>query len=264
MADCGSPRMSPSPPTPAGPTEPRSTFPTTQWSLVVHAGSGSESQARSALETLCRQYWYPLYAFVRRQGRAHHEAEDCTQEFLARLMAGDGVARARPERGRFRTFLLTALNNFLTNEWHRAQAEKRGGGVAPLALELQGAEDRFSCEPADPGLTPEQAFDRNWALGMLDRAMSRLQAEYEASGRGEIFAGLGPFLWGNPTDEPSAKAAERLGINNQAFTMALHRLRRRFGEGLREEVAATVAEGTDVDAELHYLIATVGKTKSAT
>jgi RNA polymerase sigma-70 factor (ECF subfamily) len=122
VADCRPPRMSHSLPTPAGPPAPRSTFPTTQWSLVVHAGSGSESQARSALETLCRQYWYPLYSFVRRQGRPHHEAEDCTQEFLARLLVGDGVARARPERGRFRTFLLTALRNFLTNECRQTRA----------------------------------------------------------------------------------------------------------------------------------------------
>ena len=123
--------MSPTPPAPAGPPVPRSTFPTTQWSLVVHAGAGSESQARSALETLCRQYWYPLYSFMRRQGRPHHEAEDCTQEFLARLLAGDGVARARPERGRFRTFLLTALRNFLTDEWRRAQAEELTGRSRP-------------------------------------------------------------------------------------------------------------------------------------
>ena len=263
VTDCVPPPMSPTPPTPAGPPAPRSTFPTTQWSLVVHAGAGSESQARAALETLCRQYWYPLYAFVRRQGRPHHEAEDCTQEFLARLLAGDGVARARPERGRFRTFLLTALRNFLTDEWRRAQAEKRGGGTAPLALELQGAEERFSYEPEDPGLTPEQAFDRNWALGMLDRAMISLQAEYEASGRGELFVALGPLMWGNSTDAPPAKAAERLAMNNHAFTMALHRLRRRFRESLRDEVAATVAEGADVDAELHYLIAAVGNTMSA-
>ena len=243
--------------TPTGPGAPRGTFPTTHWSVVVNAGSGSDSQARSALQTLCQQYWYPLYSFVRRQGRPHHEAEDCTQEFLARMLASDGIARARPERGRFRTFLLTALRNFLTNEWHRAQAAKRGGGMATLPFELQNAEDRFSCEPADPRLTPEQAFDRNWAIGMLDRAMGRLQAEYEASGRSELVATLGPFLWGNPTDEPSTKAANRLGMNGHAFTMALHRLRRRFGENLREEVAATVAEGADVDVELHHLIAAV-------
>ena len=254
--------MNPHPPIPAGPVAPRSTFPTTHWSIVVNAGSGSDTQARASLETLCRQYWYPLYSFVRREGHPHHEAEDCTQEFLARLLADDGVARARPERGRFRTFLLAALRNFLTDEWRRTQAEKRGGGVAPLSLDLQDAEDRFSGEPVDPHLTPEQSFDRNWALGMLDRAMIRLRADYEGDGRGELFAALGPLMWGNAADETSAQAAERLAMNGHALTMALHRLRRRFRDRLREEVADTVAEGADVDAELHHLIAAVGNNLS--
>ena len=126
-------------------------FPTTQWSMVLHAGAGGDTQANSALESLCRQYWYPLYSFIRRQGHAHHEAEDCTQEFLARLLSTQGVARARPERGRFRTFLLTALRNFLTDEWRRAQASKRGGQV-PLSLEFDTAEQRYAREPADPAL----------------------------------------------------------------------------------------------------------------
>jgi RNA polymerase sigma-70 factor (ECF subfamily) len=240
-----------------------SNFPTTHWSIVLHAGSASETQARSSLETLCRQYWYPLYTFVRRQGRTHHEAEDCTQEFLARLLTGDGIARARPERGRFRTFLLTALRNFLTNEWHRAQTEKRGGGIAPLTLELTDAAERFSREPADPNLTPAQAFDRNWALGMVDRAMNRLQADYETSRRGDLFAALGPLVWASSTAEPPDKTAEQLGMNGHALTMALHRLRRRFGEYLREEVAATVAEQADVEAELRELISTIGNRVSA-
>jgi DNA-directed RNA polymerase specialized sigma24 family protein len=256
--------MNSPPPSSAGPVAPRSTFPTTHWSIVLNAGSASESEARTALETLCRQYWYPLYSFVRRQGHPHHEAEDCTQEFLSRLLASGGVTHARPERGRFRSFLFASLRHFLTNEWHRAQAAKRGGGAEHLPFELQDAEDRFACEPADPNLTPEQAFDRNWALGMLDGAMSRLRAEYEASGRGDIVAALGPFLWGNPADQPPIPAAERLGMNRHAFTMALHRLRRRFGERLREEVAATLADGTDVDAELHHLIAAVSDPPSAT
>src|SRR6185503_5342553 len=157
-------------------------FPTTHWSVVLHAGAGSDSQVHAALESLCRQYWYPLYAFVRRQGRAHHEAEDCTQEFLARLLASDGIARARPERGRFRTFLLTALRNFLTNEWQRTQAAKRGGGAAMVSLDWQDAERRFAHEPADPGLTPEQSFDRNWALGLIETALAGLRAEYEKRG----------------------------------------------------------------------------------
>ena len=141
----------------------RGRFPTTHWSLVLEAGAGDDTAARAALETLCRQYWYPIYAFVRRQGRTHHEAEDCTQEFLARLLAADGVARARPERGRFRAFLLSSLRHFLANEWRKTQAAKRGGGVVIESLDWQDAEQRFAHEPADPGLTPEQAFDRSWA-----------------------------------------------------------------------------------------------------
>ena len=238
--------------------QPPSAFPTTQWSVVLHAGEGSETQVRSALEALCRRYWYPLYTFIRRQGRPHHEAEDCTQEFLARLLANEGMARARPERGRFRTFLLTSLRNFLVNQWQREQAAKRGGGQAALPLELASAEERFAREPADPGLTPEQAFDRNWARGMIDRAIAGLRKEYEKSGRGILFAALGPLVWSKVTPESHVQLAEQLGMNAHAFSVALHRLRRRLGERLRADVAETVAEGADVDAELRHLIAALG------
>ncbi len=231
--------------------------------MVLRAGEGSESQVRSALESLCRQYWYPLYTFVRRQGRAHHEAEDCTQEFLARLLASDGVERARPERGRFRTFLLTSLRNFLVNEWQRGQAAKRGGGQAPLPLEFDTAAERFAREPADPGLTPEQAFDRNWALGMIERAVAALRTEYGKSGRGALFAALGPLVWSDTSQETHAELAEQLGMNAHAFTVALQRLRRRLGERLRIDVAQTVADEAEVDAELRYLIAALGGSASA-
>jgi RNA polymerase sigma factor (sigma-70 family) len=250
--------VSPDPPGRA-PLRGASSFPTTHWSIVVNAGAGSESQARSALETLCRQYWYPLYLFIRRQGRPHHEAEDCTQEFLARLLATDGMARARPERGRFRTFLLTALRNFLADEWRRAQASKRGGGRTILSLDLESAEHRFTDEPVDSGLTPEQAFDQSWALQLHDRAIRAVREEYEKSGRGAQFAALVPLVWGNPTDESLAEPAARLGMTAQAFTVALHRLRRRLGERLRAMVAETVADNRELDAELRYLIAAVGR-----
>jgi RNA polymerase sigma factor (sigma-70 family) len=233
-------------------------FPTTHWSVVVNAGAGSESQVRAALETLCGQYWYPLYSFVRRQGRAHHEAEDCTQEFLARLLATDGVARARPERGRFRTFLLTALRNFLTNEWHRAQAEKRGGGRALLSFDAQDADERFAREPADTALTPEQAFDRNWALGLTEGTLAALRAEYQKRGQAALFAALSPLVWSNGPSEPQAELANRLGLNTHALTVALQRLRHRFGDRLRAAVAETVADGADIDVELRHLIAAVG------
>jgi RNA polymerase sigma factor (sigma-70 family) len=234
-----------------------SAFPTTQWSLVLHAGRASETQGRAALESLCTRYWYPLYAFVRRQGRPHHEAEDCTQEFLGRLLANAGLVQARPERGRFRTFLLTGLRNFLINEWQRAQAEKRGGGRPVLSLDLERAEERFTHEPVAAGLSPEQAYDRSWAFGLIDTALAELREEYTQSGRSAQFAALAPLVWGNPTEESLAEPAARLGMNAHAFTMALHRLRRRLGERLRAVVVETVADAKDVDGELRHLIAAV-------
>lgn len=226
--------------------------------MVLHAGKGSESQANSALEFLCRRYWYPLYTFVRRRGRTHHEAEDCTQEFLARLLSSEGVAKASPERGRFRSFLLKSLQNFLANEWQRARAEKRGGGQVPLPLEFHTAGERFEREPVDPGLTPEQAFDRNYAIDMIGRSVDALRAEYEKSGRGPLFAALRPIVWGNTSTETIAQQAGRLRMNAHAFTSALQRLRRRLGERLRAEVVQTVADESDVDSELRHLIAASG------
>jgi len=226
--------------------------------MVLRAGAPSESQARAALESLCCQYWYPLYTFVRRQGRTHHDAEDCVQSFLAHLLASEAVARARPELGRFRTFLLTALRNFLTNEWHRAKAAKRGGGQAPLPLEFDAAQERFAREPADPALTPEQAFDRNWALGMIGHAFAELRIEYEKSGRGALFATLGPLAWDDSGAGSHAELAQSLGMNAHAFTVALQRLRRRLGERLRIDVSQTVVDEAEVDAELRHLIAVLG------
>lgn len=236
----------------------RGSFPTTHWSVVINAGADSTAQAHGALELLCRQYWYPLYSYVRRRGRAHHEAQDCTQEFLARLLASGGLGGARPERGRFRTFLLTALGNFLTNEWHRAQTARRGGGVTHVPLDLPpAAAERFAGEPADPGLTPEQAFDRAWALSVLDGVVTALGAEYEKSGRGPLFAALRPLLWGDDGADTHAVLAGRLGMNPHAFTVALQRLRRRLADRLRAEVANTVAAPEEIDDELHRLIAAV-------
>jgi RNA polymerase sigma-70 factor (ECF subfamily) len=236
----------------------QASFPTTHWSIVVRAHDGSESQARSALETLCRNYWFPLYSYARRQGRSHHEAEDCTQEFLARLLANDGVAQARPDRGRFRTFLLTALRNFLINDWQRTQAAKRGGGREPLSLDFDDAEQTYRQQPADPGLTPEKAFDYTWAQGLIEAAMADIRADYEKSGRGALFGALAPFVWGDATGEALAAPAARLGMNAHAFTMALQRVRQRVGQRLRARVAETVATEVDVDEELRHLIAAVG------
>lgn len=233
-------------------------FPTTRWSLVLHAGAGSESQIRAALELLCRQYWFPLYAYIRREGRSHHEAQDCTQAFFMHLLASAGVARARPERGRFRSYLLTALRHFLIKKWHRASAAKRGGGQPLLPLQFDGAEIRLGGEPIDPGLTPEQVYDRLWAREMIDRAIAGLRTDYDHSGRSAVFAALAPLMLELVSDETVARKAEQLGQGLHATTMALHRMRRRLGERLRAEVTETVADPNDVDVELQHLIATVG------
>lgn len=236
-----------------------SAFPTTQWSMVLDARMDSGTQARAALETLCRLYWYPLYAFVRRHGRTKEEAEDCTQEFLYRLLASSGISRARSDRGRFRTFLLSALTNFLRNEWHKSQAEKRGGGCEVLPLSYETAERRFEKEPVDPSLNPEQAFDRTWARCMIEQAIGVLRTEYERTGRGWQFSALLPFVWGAPRAGVRSEQAKRAGMDADAFAVALHRLRSRLGERLRAAVAETVADEGEVDAELRDLIAAVGR-----
>lgn len=236
----------------------RGAFPPTQWSMILDAGEGSESVARAALEAMCRQYWYPLYSFVRGQGRTHHEAEDCTQEFLARLLASDGVARARPERGRFRSFLLMSLRNCMANEWQRGQAAKRGAGQSPLSLDFEAAGERFAHEAVDPGLSPEKAFDHNYAAEMIGRAIDALRADYEATDRDKLFAALRPHMWGNASPGSFALQAEGLGMKTHAFTVALQRLRRRLGERLRAEVRRTVASEAEVDAELRYMMDAMG------
>jgi RNA polymerase sigma factor (sigma-70 family) len=231
-----------------------SSFPATQWSVVLRAGINSDAQANAALESLCRRYWYPLYAFVRRQGRDHHEAEDCTQEFLAQLLAAEGLQRARPERGRFRTFLLTALRNFIISEWRRSQAAKRGGGLASIPIGASNPDEKFCQEPVDPGLTPEQAFDRSWALGMIDQAVQQLRSEYETSGRAKVFDAMAPLIWGNDSSDLLARQSAVTGLTVNSFTVALHRARRRLGEGLRAMVAETVADPAEIDVELRHLV----------
>lgn len=235
-------------------------FPETQWSMVLRSDSEGDTHARAALESLCMRYWFPLYGFVRRQGRSHHEAEDCTQEFIAQLLSSGGISRARPERGRFRTFLISGLRNFLTSEWRRSSAAKRGGGAIAVPIGPADCEERFFLEPQDPGLTPEQAFDRAWALGMIDRAVGELRDEYARTGRGDLFGVLAPQIWGNTAGMPGSVAlqAGRVGMSAQAYTVALHRARRRLGDRLRALVCETVAAPAEVDAELRHLVAAIG------
>src|SRR4051812_17193437 len=186
-------------------------FATTRWAIVLHAGR-SGSSARDALARLCRTYWFPLYAHVRRRGFSAHDAEDLTQEFFARLLARQSIAQADPARGRFRAFILTALNHFLADEWDRARAEKRGGTRELLSLDMADAEDRFA-HVADPAASPDQMFDREWALAVLRTVLAELENEYSAAGKAEVFAVLKPTLTGARDSQPYAELAAQLGRN---------------------------------------------------
>jgi RNA polymerase sigma factor (sigma-70 family) len=239
---------------------PRSAFPTTHWSVVRIAAGQETQEAAAAMEALCRQYWFPIYGFIRRQGRAHHEAEDLTQDFIARLLDRDLIGRAQPERGRFRTFLLTALRHFLTNEWYRSQTARAGGdrrGAVAAMLDFREANERFAREAMDAELTPEEAFDRAWALNVIERALASLREEYAASGRGALFEAVAPFVWGGGKPEPLAVAAQRFGMTEGALKVAVHRLRKRLREHVEELVAQTVEDTADAAAEVQHLVAAV-------
>jgi len=227
-------------------------FATTRWSVVLAAGDGETAGSREALARLCEIYWYPLYAFARRWGHTADEAQDLTQEFFARLLEKHYLGDVKPERGRFRSFLLASLKHFLLNERDRVLARKRGGGQVPIPLEFETAEGRYRLEPRDPS-TPETIFERRWALTLLDRVLSRLRCEYEESGRGPLFKALQGLLTGQVETPRYADLGALLGMTEGAVKVAAHRLRRRFGELLRQEIADTVADPAEVDDEIRYL-----------
>lgn len=227
-------------------------FATTRWSRVLAAGGGDEPISREALAELCQTYWYPLYAFVRRKGHSAQDAEDLTQEFFLRLMERDWIARADQTKGRFRTFLLTMLTRFLANEWDKACCQKRGGHLRQLSLTVEGAEERFSREPIDPG-TPEQAFDRQWALTVLDRVLARLREDYVQRDQAALFETLKTSLIGDREAQPYKQLAEDLGMSEGSVKTAVHRLRQRYRERLLGEIAQTVASPEEADSELRHL-----------
>jgi RNA polymerase sigma-70 factor (ECF subfamily) len=231
-------------------------FATTSWTLVANAGRRGTAESRAALEELCRAYWFPLYAFLRRQGRSAEESQDLTQAFFARLLEKNALASADRERGRFRSFLLKSLQNFATNEWHKEQAARRGGGIRTLSLDFAAGESRCRLEAVDP-LTPERHFERQWATTLLARVLERLESDCRAAGRGEQFAALKGFLAGSATRTLS-EVGEELGLSEDAAKQAVHRLRRKYRDLLRDEVARTVHSPDDVDDELRHLLECLG------
>ena len=231
-------------------------FRTTQWSVVLKAG-GASDEARPALETLCRSYWYPLYAFVRRRGHGEHEAQDLTQQFFARLLAGDSLQTVSPEKGRFRTFLLAAMKHFLANEWRDAHRLKRGGGMELLSWDELDPERRYALEPTDIA-SAESLFDRRWAQAVVSSALARLEVEMRREGTADRYAALKFFLQGDGGQDSYASAATRLNLSEAATRSAMFRMRRRYGELIREEIAQTVATPTDVETEIQHLIALLG------
>ncbi len=230
------------------------TFVTTHWSVVLTAQRSDTTRAQAALAKLCQAYWYPLYSYVRRRGYGPHDAQDLTQEFFARLLEQNWLAQADRERGRFRTFLLAALSHFLANEWDKARAQKRGGAIQFVPLQLDDAETRYGQEPADP-VTPEQCFERRWALALLDEVLNRLRQEQAATGATALFDKLKPCLAGTSQAQPYAALAADLDMTEGAVKAAVHRLRHRYRQLLRDEIANTVASSEEVDAEMHHLFA---------
>jgi RNA polymerase sigma-70 factor (ECF subfamily) len=232
--------------------EPPRWFTTTHWSVVLTAMEKQSPEAAAALEKLCRTYWYPLYAYVRRKGYDEHEAQDLTQEFFARLLARNYLSVADRNKGKFRSFLLGSLEHFLAREWTKAHAQKRGGGQPLFSLDEVDAENRYRLEPAHE-LTAEKIFDRRWATTLLEQAMARLRADYEADNKGKVFARLEVFLTGNAPETSYVEIAASLNMSEGALKVAVHRLRQRYGELVRAEIAQTVATPEGIDEELRYL-----------
>jgi RNA polymerase sigma-70 factor (ECF subfamily) len=231
-------------------------FATTRWSMVLSAAASDTEAAGGALAALCESYWYPLYAFVRRAGHSAHDAQDLTQEFFTRLIAKSWLHDVQPERGRFRSFLLVAMKHFLANEWDRARRLKRGGGQMPVSVDAGLAEERYAREPADSA-TPEQIFERRWAYTLLAKVLARLRQEFAAIRKDQVFAELEPALTGAKLDY--AEIATRLHLNEGAVRVAVHRLRVRYRDLVRAEIAETVATGAEVDAELKHLFAALAQ-----
>jgi RNA polymerase sigma-70 factor (ECF subfamily) len=235
-------------------TEGGRAFVTTHWSVVLEAGQGDSPKASDAIAQLCRQYWYPLYAYVRRKGYGADDASDLIQEYFARLLARNYLSAADRNKGKFRSFLLGSLEHFLARQWTKAHAQKRGGGQTLLSLDEAEAENRYSLEPTDDW-TADKIFDRRWATTLLEQAMARLRTECLVSDKAHFFEKVEGNLSGENGEANYAELAEALNMSAGAIKVAMHRLRQRFGELVRNEIAQTVATPREADEELRYLLA---------
>jgi len=233
-------------------------FATTHWSVVLAAGRPKSASYRQALETLCGTYWFPLYAYLRRQGYDSHQAQDYTQAFFTNLLDKGGLGLADPKRGKFRSFLLASLKHFLSNERARARAKKRGGGRKALSLDFENAESQYALEPRDE-LSPEKLFERSWALTVLARTMARLQAEAVSTNKLKLFDRLKIYLTAEKGSVPYHNAAAELDMTEGAVRVAIHRLRRRYRELLRDEIAQTVTSDDQIDEEIRDLFTALGR-----
>jgi RNA polymerase sigma factor (sigma-70 family) len=231
-------------------------FHTTHWSVVLAAGDASVPEAALALETLCRTYWYPLYAHLRRTGRSHEDAQDLTQSFLASLLEHQRLGQVHPAKGKFRSFLLASLKHFLANEWDKQRALKRGGEFTFVPLDDEVVRERFGREAASAD-TPDRAFERSWATALLEAVLVQLTDEFAHEGKAAMFEALQVYLSGDRSGPPYSEVGRRLGLGESGVKMAVLRLRRRFGELLRAEIAHTVSTPEEIDEEIRCLFAAV-------
>lgn len=233
-------------------------FTTTHWSLILHAQDPASPMAAAALEKLCRAYWYPLYVYMRRQGEDEESAKDLTQGFFARLLEKHYLAQVRREKGKFRSFLLASLKHFLADERDKARAQKRGGGQKLVPLDDSTGEERYRLEPVDT-LDAEKLFERRWAFTLLEQARARLKEEYEKAGKADLYRRLAVFEAGDRSAPSYTEVAAELGLTESAVKSAIFRLRQRYRELVREEVADTVESPEEVDGEIRYLISVVSQ-----
>jgi RNA polymerase sigma-70 factor (ECF subfamily) len=243
---------------PPSSSAPREIFVTTHWSVVLAAGKQHTQQSDRALATLFQMYWHPLYTYVRRRGHSPHDAEDLTQEFFARILARNDVAAVSPERGRFRAYLLVAIKHFLSDEWDRARAQKRGGGQV-IHLDSAVAEALYAQERVEV-VAPERLFDQRWAITVLEEVYRQLRGEYERDGKAALFEALRFSLMGERSAVPYADLADKLNMSEGAVKVAVHRLRQRYRQVLRELVAGTVSSPEEVEEEMRYLLRAVAET----